>query len=252
MKVLVIGDSCIDKFIYSTIDRICPEAPVPIVKPLYEHNNDGMSLNVVNNLKKLGVFVDCITNENIIEKIRYVDQRSGQIVIRIDLNDFCNKISHQQIDTIKDEYDALIISDYCKGFLDEDSIYKLSNHVTCPVFLDTKKKLGKWIENINFIKINEFEYNKNYEIIDNNLEILNKLIITKGSNGCIHKNSIFTVPAVPVKDVSGAGDTFLSGLVYNYIQTYNIETAIKFANKCATLVVQKHGVSTVTLNEIIE
>ena len=62
MKILVIGDSCIDKFIYCEINRICPEAPVPILKPLYETTNEGMAGNVVANLKSLGAEVDLVTN----------------------------------------------------------------------------------------------------------------------------------------------------------------------------------------------
>ena len=53
-----------------------------------------------------------------------------------------------------------------------------------------------------------------------------------------------------VKDTSGAGDTFLSGLVGNYLETYNIIEAIKFANKCATQVVQKKGTAKINKNEI--
>ena len=50
---------------------------------------------------------------------------------------------------------------------------------------------------------------------------------------------------VSIKDVSGAGDTFLSGLVVEYIKTKDIRKAILFAQKCATIVVQKLGVSTI-------
>ena len=50
---------------------------------------------------------------------------------------------------------------------------------------------------------------------------------------------------------SGAGDTFIAGLVRGYIQTKgNIENAIKFAQRCTTHVVQKHGVATVSLKEL--
>ena len=55
----------------------------------------------------------------------------------------------------------------------------------------------------------------------------------------------YPVKKVPVKDVSGAGDTFLTGLVYGYLDTNSIYKAIKFAQECTTIVVQKHGVSTV-------
>jgi len=49
-----------------------------------------------------------------------------------------------------------------------------------------------------------------------------------------------------MKDNSGAGDTFLAGLVYKYIETEgDIYVAIAFANECATQVVQKKGVCVV-------
>ena len=36
MKILVVGDSCLDTFIYGDIERIAPEAPVPVIKPKYK------------------------------------------------------------------------------------------------------------------------------------------------------------------------------------------------------------------------
>ena len=44
---------------------------------------------------------------------------------------------------------------------------------------------------------------------------------------------------------NGAGDTFISALCVNYLATSNIHTAIKFANECATTVVQLKGVNTI-------
>ena len=54
MKFLVIGDSCIDIFIYGEIERIAPEAPVPIIRPIDKVENDGMAKNVRNNVRALG------------------------------------------------------------------------------------------------------------------------------------------------------------------------------------------------------
>ena len=48
-----------------------------------------------------------------------------------------------------------------------------------------------------------------------------------------------------MKDISGAGDTFLAGLTTEYIRSRDIIKAIKFAQDCTKIVVQKHGVSTV-------
>ena len=77
-----------------------------------------------------------------------------------------------------------------------------------------------------------------------------KLIVTLGSRGCRYSGKEFPVKEVPVKDVSGAGDTFLAGLVRGYLDTGSIYEAIEFAQTCTTLVVQKHGVATVTLKEL--
>lgn len=242
MKVLVIGDSCIDEFVYCNIERICPEAPVPVLKPIKNQQNPGMASNVAENLKSLGIEVDIITNKDIITKTRYVDIRSGQMVMRVDEHDKCERYDGVY-ETVG--YDAIIISDYCKGFLTEDDIEAFAERATCPVFLDTKKQLGDWCKDIDFIKINEFEHRKNFETIPNYPDLIDKLIITRGSKGCEYKNKLYPVPQVPIKDVSGAGDTFLAGLVVKYLKNNNIEQAIKFANKCATKVVQKRGVAIV-------
>ena len=246
MKVLVIGDSCIDKFIYCNIERICPEAPVPVMNPIRETSNPGMAHNVVKNLNSLNIEADLITNPEQITKTRYVDNRSGQMVVRIDKNDTCKRIGIENTLTTTqwDTYDAVIISDYCKGFITEDDIeYIAQSHPL--TFMDTKKQLGNWCNNVSFIKINEFEHKKNFELLPNYPQIQNKLIITRGKEGCEHMGNIYSVSPVSVKDVSGAGDTFLSGLVSMYLGTKDIITSIKFANKCATKVVQLRGVATI-------
>ena len=55
----------------------------------------------------------------------------------------------------------------------------------------------------------------------------------------------FPVEEVPVKDVSGAGDTFISALVVKYLETKDIKKSICYAQECTTIVVQKHGVATI-------
>lgn len=246
-KVLVVGDSCTDIFIYGKVERLCPEAPVPVINPTHQTENGGMSKNVISNLKSLGCDTQLISNLNSIKKVRYVDERSNQMVLRVDENDSCDRISLDDLNYISqfsDEYDAVIISDYCKGFLEEEDIQYICKKCD-NVFVDTKKQLGKWILEADYIKLNEFEHKKNFERIPNYPSMVNKLIITQGKKGCTFKDKMFPTEEVPIKDVSGAGDTFLAGLVYEYMKTKNIEKSIKFAQKCTTKVVQKHGVSTI-------
>jgi len=258
-KVLVVGDSCKDVFVYGNIERISPEAPIPVFVPTREESNDGMARNVSNNVESLDMGIHTITNQNSIVKKRYVDNRSGQMVLRVDEHDYCDRIDNIVLSTIQNnecyvpmsgkvEVDAIIISDYCKGFLHEDDIKWICDN-NKNVFVDTKKKLGTWIKNADFIKINELEYKKNHELLsDEGFE--DKLIVTLGSKGCRWNDVEFPVDSVPVRDVSGAGDTFLAGLVRGYLQTKSIERGIELAQKCTTLVVQKHGVATISIGEI--
>jgi sugar/nucleoside kinase (ribokinase family) len=145
---------------------------------------------------------------------------------------------------VNNKFDAIIISDYCKGFLLEEDIQYICDNCD-NVFIDTKKQLGDWIKNANFVKINHLEHQKNFYIIPNYPELEDKLIVTQGKNGCIYKGKVYPTKEVPVKDVSGAGDTFLAGLVFDYVKSNDIESAITFAQECTTKVVQKHGVSTI-------
>jgi bifunctional ADP-heptose synthase (sugar kinase/adenylyltransferase) len=245
MKILVIGDSCYDIFRYGTVTRLAPEAPVPVINPTHETSNLGMAGNVVKNIEALGYKVDFITNTTDIKKIRYVCSKYNQLILRVDENDKCDRITQDVLDKIIwREYDAIVISDYCKGFLTETDVeFICSKHKT--VFLDTKKILGWYANNVKFIKINHNEYLNNENILNENHILLNKTIITKGKYGCEYQGKIFPTEEVPVKDISGAGDTFLAGLVVEFLRTKNIIQAIDFAQECTTLVVQKSGVSTI-------
>ena len=261
MNVLVIGDSCKDVFIYGDIERISPEAPIPVFKPTHEESNGGMAKNVANNVESLDMHIYTITNENCIIKKRYVENRSSQMVLRVDEHDYCDRIKIKKLQGITNnkftsysltgtisKIDAIIISDYCKGFLEESDIEHICKY-NKNVFVDTKKKLGEWIRDADFIKINELEYRKNHELLSDK-EFEDKLIVTLGSKGCRYNGKDFPVKEVPVKEVSGAGDTFIAGLVRGYLDTQDIEKAIEFAQECTTYVVQKHGVATVTLKEL--
>jgi D-beta-D-heptose 7-phosphate kinase/D-beta-D-heptose 1-phosphate adenosyltransferase len=248
-KILVIGDEGIDKFVYGEVIRLAPEAPVPILNPVTETTNKGMAGNVVENLKSLGFDTYFISNPETIIKTRYVDDRSGQILLRVDENDKVGRINPDILNQISNNIwenkniDAIIISDYNKGFLEEEDIQFICEN-NKNVFIDTKKVLGKWCINASFIKINHVEY-QHTEYTIHELGIEDKLIITLSSKGCQHKGKMYPVEKVQIRDVSGAGDTFLSGLVAEYVLTNDIEKSILFAQQCATVVVQKPGVSTI-------
>jgi bifunctional ADP-heptose synthase (sugar kinase/adenylyltransferase) len=243
MKILVIGDSCTDIFRYGKVTRIAPEAPVPIIVPELETTNPGMAGNVVANLKALGAEVDFVTNTTEIRKVRYVCSKYNHLLLRVDENDTCEPFNIGLL--YLNKYDAVIISDYCKGFLSEEDIKQISQLYQSIIFLDTKKILGEWAHNINFIKINYHEYERNKEILENDPTLKNKTIVTRGKYGCDYQGKNYSTIDVPVKDISGAGDTFLAGLVVEYSRSQDINKAIQFAQECTTIVIQKSGVSTI-------
>lgn len=243
-NILVIGESCEDVFIYGKVERLSPEAPVPIIKPNQSVSNQGMAGNVVLNMKALGMMPNIITNSENIKKIRYVDESYNYILLRIDETDEVKKIEDLPDVT---KFDVIIFVDYNKGFLSKKDILNLSSKSKL-TFLDTKKKLGDWCKEIDFIKINYNEYLSSKKFINNNDWIREKLIVTRGPYGCDYNGINYPTKDVGVKDVAGAGDSFLAGLIFKYIQTNSIENSIQFANRCSTQVVQKKGVSVINKN----
>ena len=53
LKILLIGDSCTDEYVYGTCERLNPEAPVPILKFNKKITTKGMAWNVRKNLESL-------------------------------------------------------------------------------------------------------------------------------------------------------------------------------------------------------
>lgn len=242
MKVLVIGDSCTDVFVYGYCKRLCPEGPVPIFEPSRTITNMGMSGNVVANLKSLGAEkVELVTNKEQITKTRYVEEKANHMIIRIDSNDkVSNSFDVKRVPF--NDYDAVIVSDYDKGFLSLEDLKLISDSHPL-TFIDTKKPLSAEMGNYTFIKINEVEWEnckgQEYEMWRD------RLIITMSERGAMYDGITYPVNNdIEVRDLSGAGDTFMASLVVSYLKTKSIEVSIEYANDCATKVVQKRGVVT--------
>ena len=240
MKVAIIGESCKDVFVYGKVERLEPAAPVPIVQAVDTVVNGGMAMNVAKNIAALGVDYDIYTNPTweSITKTRIVEQKTNHMFLRMDSGETkYGRCTLGDIDFKK--YEAIIVSDYNKGFLSKSDIQHIINQHSL-VFLDTKKPIGKWCEGATFIKINKSEFNNAGQLTK---KVKSKVIITLGPKGAMFQGETYPVSEAQVKDLSGAGDTFLAGLVKEYIQTKDITKAIKYANECASVVVQKRGVS---------
>jgi bifunctional ADP-heptose synthase (sugar kinase/adenylyltransferase) len=241
-RVLVVGDACVDRFIYGSVPRICPEAPVPVFIPETTEENMGMALNVGANISSLGMACSCATNSpHSILKKRYVESSINQMILRVDEEQKLTPCTHEQITVEQWNSDCLVVSDYCKGFVSASFASDLSSRF--PVsFLDTKKPISDWCEGFSFIKINEQEYNRSFSYIPPTVH--EKIIVTLGKRGCMYRNKIYSPPKISnTVNVCGAGDTFMAGLVVEYCKSGNIERAIDFALLCSSDVVQRRGVA---------
>ena len=248
-KVLVVGESCDDIFIYGSAKRLCPDVPAPVFKSRRRNVTKGMAGNTVRNLESLGIKTDLIKQRSEITKTRYVDEKLNYTFIRVDegesnIDRFSNsEITNEEIS----EYKAVVISDYGKGFLSESDIERFCKN-NANTFLDTKKLLGDYCKEVKIIKINEPEFDiiKNYTQLDN---WRNKLIVTLGDRGCMFNKekgfSYYPADKVDIFDLSGAGDTFLAAVSYAFTTTKNIEDSILFAQDCCQQVISKKGIVTI-------
>jgi D-beta-D-heptose 7-phosphate kinase/D-beta-D-heptose 1-phosphate adenosyltransferase len=247
-KILLIGDSCIDEYQYGYVDRLSPEAPIPVFKLAEKTSKEGMVGNVRLNLKNLGCDVDLYLGETS-KKTRLIDKRSKQQIVRIDEDVMSEPLKFSEITSL--EYDAIVISDYNKGFVSYELIEELPKYFKGLMFIDTKKTDIARMYGY-YVKINEHEYNQRWSIND-------KMIVTLGSKGAMWKigrdpkyETFFTADPVEVVDVTGAGDTFLATLTYQLLKTKNIDDAIRFAIKASTITVQHFGVYAPRLEEICD
>ncbi len=150
-RILIIGDVMLDKYYFGSVDRISPEAPVPIVNIRKEESRLGGAANVANNITTLGgntllcgmighdLFgkeVERITRQkNIrtffvksasptITKARIIGGK--QQIVRVDYEDKSEihesekKLLQEVILANLSDYDILIISDYGKGLITDD------------------------------------------------------------------------------------------------------------------------------------
>jgi D-beta-D-heptose 7-phosphate kinase/D-beta-D-heptose 1-phosphate adenosyltransferase len=241
-KVLVIGEYGIDRFVYGKIERINPEAPTPVLVPVSTKENLGMAGNVFENLRSLKKFeVDFLRSTTPAIKTRYVDEKSNYILLRVDENDTVARI--EKIDeSYISSFDAVVISDYNKGFLDAEDIRVIAGYSKL-CFMDTKKSFDLWCYGIDWIKINEKEFNNPKHSQSTMDGVKESLIVTLGGEGSMYMGKKFPTEKTSVIDVVGAGDTFMSAFVCAILENKSPEESILFANKCSTEAVKRRGVS---------
>ncbi len=176
LKVLIIGDVMLDTYIYGTVNRISPEAPVPVVSVNRRENRLGGAANVALNVQALGATpVLCsiigddldadefkhlltlrgITDKGVIKSNKRVTTVKNRIIsgsqqmMRIDsesivqLDPIEEKALLDHIKHLMDEVDLVIFEDYDKGCLNKNIIteaIQYANSKNIPTAVDPKKQ----------------------------------------------------------------------------------------------------------------
>lgn len=232
-KILLIGDSCIDKYHYGECKRLNPESASPLLTYNNTEINEGMCLNVFNNMKSFkNMHIALKTNKEKSIKHRYIDLRNNAQLLRVDYDVISDPISLNEIDI--NNYDTVAISDYDKGYISNDFLFSITKNNNVPIFIDSKKNLLP-TENC-YLKINETEYDN---LVDKNKH--NNIIITLGNKGAKYLDKLYTTKFINNPNVIGAGDTFFAALVVRYTETKNIEDSIAFANRASFISVKNKG-----------
>ncbi len=175
-KVLIIGDVMIDTYLWGKVDRVSPEAPVPIVSDIIEENRLGGAANVALNIKSMGaipilcsviggdergtVFLDLLEEQNLsdvgitVDDYRITTQKTRVIsgfkhLLRIDEeieNNLSRRIQNKFIEIVLNlmktgRIDAIIFQDYDKGVVTPSIISRvntLAKQMKIPVMADPK------------------------------------------------------------------------------------------------------------------
>jgi rfaE bifunctional protein kinase chain/domain len=188
--VLVVGDVMLDSYLFGKVDRISPEAPVPVVRLEQRSYRLGGAANVALNLKSLGARVslagaigndengkrllDLMINERIgtrgmlllsnrktTVKHRVIGNNHQMLRLDEEQTDEMDLADQKRfIDSAKlliDEADALVFEDYDKGLLNEDIIKVLTNYAISkgiPTIVDPKERNFSFYKNVSLFKPN--------------------------------------------------------------------------------------------------
>jgi rfaE bifunctional protein kinase chain/domain len=191
-KILVIGDLILDRYIWGKVDRISPEAPVPVVKVTDENFLLGGAANVANNIVALGghatiigvagldrggEFLGKMLKESGIrcESILWGSRPTtvktrviahSQQVVRFDREDrdrLDGKVLKSLLNFIRSalpEHDAVIISDYRKGVVSAELVREILRYSrTRNTFVSVDPKIGHFhcYKNVSLITPNVME-----------------------------------------------------------------------------------------------
>jgi len=256
-RVWVVGDAIIDLWIHGRVERISPEAPVPIFVEETTIEKPGGANNVVENLRALGCTVPYVFATKSAVKRRYI--ANGQQIFRADLED-CSPIDEATenglLASVPRDIDVLVLSDYAKGTLTPRVCHHLIQWTVMHGILTVVDPKGDdWSK---YYGANVFTPNQaEWDAVRSNRSDLAHVLVTQGAKGMIFCEGALAplhIPAVEreVYDVTGAGDTVVAVLAAALAIGADLETAARWANAAAGVVVSKRGTAICLVVELEE
>ncbi len=202
LNVLIIGDVMLDNYLWGKVDRISPEAPVPIVSIQKKESRLGGAANVAINVKALGanpilcsvigndlngrLFIELLQNINLSSdgifqsterattvktrvignnhQMLRVDEEQDEEINVTDRKQLLNRIANI---ISKKKIDVIIFEDYDKGVLGKsliESVVKLARQKGIPTAVDPKKKNFNHYKNVTLFKPNLKELREGMKI----------------------------------------------------------------------------------------
>lgn len=304
LKVLVAGDLMLDEFLWGNVTRISPEAPVPVVEVTGQSFYAGGAANVARNLAEFsrgvsvmglcggdeqgamlrrllseaGMDVSGIMEDpqrRTILKTRVVARH--QQVVRIDRESKMAPGVEQttallgRLDQMLPAMDAVILSDYAKGFLTQPFVSALcagAARLGRIVTVDPSPRNPLLWEGVTAVKPNLKEARAAAGLVEDadsreaGAELLRRwdvgmVLITMGEHGMeLYRPGCepYHTPtrARDVFDVSGAGDTAIAVFTLGLAAGATPEEAAELANHASGVAVGKLGTATVTAGELLE
>ena len=288
-RVAVVGDVMLDRFVYGEVDRISPEAPIPVLRIARESAMLGGAGNVVRNLAAIGakphivsVVGDDEAGREIAEllrrdsipatltteagrrttvKMRYV--AGGQQLLRADRETEAHVAKLGALPTA----DAVVVSDYGKGVVTPEVVQRLVA-ATAPVVVDPKGADWSRYRGAALITPNRRELAEasrmatgtDAEIVAAARHMIasagiGAVLATRGAEGMtlVTARDATHLPAQAreVFDVSGAGDTVVAVLAAGFAAGIAPTDAAQIANVAAGIVVGRSGTAVAYAEEIV-
>jgi rfaE bifunctional protein kinase chain/domain len=205
-NILIIGDVMLDSYLFGKVERISPEAPVPVIDILTKENKLGGAANVAANIKNLGgtpilcsiigddingeIFLGLLKNISISNKFIYQSKTrktttktriigNGHQMLRID-EEIKDELETNQINLflhtidnvfMSNKIDCVLFQDYDKGILNEyiiDYVIKCSKKLNIPIIVDPKKKNFSFYKDITLFKPNFKEFKEGLNLTNSN------------------------------------------------------------------------------------